>query len=351
MPREQYNSVRAGFFVVVSSVIIIVIILALGQRSHLFTRQYSLTATFENAGGLISGASVRVAGVNAGTVRHIRIVRGPSGEAKVQLDLSLGVAFQADIRDDSVATIRSLGLLGDKYVEITLGSENASSLPNGGAIKSQDTVDYYQVADEARETFRRANEIAKEIIDVLSQLDKATLIKNLNSAAASLSQILTNAEKGPSLLHSLAYDPELPKSLDDLRAAAKSLRNTAEEVEAGKGGLGELIHGEKLSNALKEFADAVDSAKAILKEVEKGDGAVHAVIYDKAQRQSLDQLAAAIDKLNAAMSDIRDGKGSLGLLIADPSVWESLQRLLSSANESSLLKFLIERSLKDNPKP
>ena len=110
---------------VAGGVIIILFILALGQRSHLFTRQYSLTATFENAGGLISGASVRVAGVNAGTVRGIRIVREPSGDAKVQLDLSLGTAFQADIRDDSVATIRSLGLLGDKYVEITLGSESA----------------------------------------------------------------------------------------------------------------------------------------------------------------------------------------------------------------------------------
>ena len=94
----------------------------------------------------------------------------------------------------------------------------------------------------------------------------------------------------------------------------------------------------------------MDSAKAILKEVEKGEGAAHAVIYDKAERQALDQLSAAIEKLNAAMGDIRDGKGSLGLLIADPSVWESLQRLLSSANESTVLKFLIERSLKDQPK-
>ena len=254
------------------------------------------------------------------------------------------------VRDDSVATIRSLGLLGDKYVEVTLGSESAPELPDGSTIKSQDTVDYYQIADEARETFRRANEIAKEIIDVLSQLDKAALIRNLDSAAQSLSQILANAEKGPSLLHSLAYDPELPKSLDDLRAAAKSLRDTAEEIGSGKSGLGEVIHGDKLSKALADFADAVESAKAILKEVDKGEGAAHALIYGKAERQSLDQIAAAAEKLNAVMGDIRDGKGSLGLLIADPSVWESLQRLLNSAEESSVLKFFIQRSLKDQPK-
>ena len=350
MPKESYSSVRAGLFVVGCGVIIILIILALGQRSQLFTRQYSLTASFENAGGLLSGAPVRVAGVNAGTVRHIRIFRDPAGLAGVQLDLSLARTYQGDIRNDSVATIRSLGLLGDKYVEITLGSEGAAALPDGATLKTQDTVDYYQMADEARETFRRANEIAKEIIEVLNQLDKATLIKNLNAGAESLSQILANAQKGPSLLHSLVYDPDLPKSLDDLRAAAKSLRATAEEVESGKGGLGELIHGEKLSKALADFADAVDSAKAILKEVQTGEGAAHAVIYDKAERQSLDQLNAAIEKLNASMGDIRDGQGTLGLLIADPSVWESLQRLLSSAEESTVLKFLIERSLKEKPK-
>jgi phospholipid/cholesterol/gamma-HCH transport system substrate-binding protein len=350
MSREQYGSVRAGVFVVVGGVIIILFILALGQRSHLFTREYALTAAFENAGGLLSGASVRVAGVNAGTVRHIQIIRDASGVAAVKVDLNLGKAFQRVVREDSVATIRTLGILGDKYIEISLGSESAAELPDGASIKSQDATDYYQVADEARETFKQANAIAKEIVDVLHQLDKAALVKNLNEAGASLSQLLGDAKKGPSLLHSLVYDPELPKSLEDLRAATKSLRATAEKVESGKGGLGELINGDKLSKALADFADAVNSAKTILKEVEKGEGAAHAFIYDKAQRQALDQLSAAAEKLNAVMGDIRDGKGSLGLLIADPSVWESLQRLLSSANESSVLKFLIERSIKDKPK-
>jgi len=74
MSKVHYGSVRAGIFVVAGGVIIILFILALGQRSHLFTRQYALTATFENAGGLLSGAPVRVAGVNAGTVRGIEIV-------------------------------------------------------------------------------------------------------------------------------------------------------------------------------------------------------------------------------------------------------------------------------------
>jgi phospholipid/cholesterol/gamma-HCH transport system substrate-binding protein len=321
MPQEQPTAVRAGIFVVVSGVIIILFILALGQRSHLFTRQYPLTATFENAGGLIAGAPVRVAGVNAGTVRRIHIVRDAAGEAAVQLDLDVGRAFQGNIREDSVATIRSLGLLGDKYVEITLGSENSPELRDGATVKSQGTADYYQLADEARETFRRANQIAKEIIDVLSQLDKAALIKNLDAASHSLSQILANAETGPSLLHSLVYDPELPQALDDLRAATKSLRALAETVESGKGGLGELIHSEKLTKALSDFADAADSARAILKEVQTGEGAAHAVIYDKAEREALDQLSAAATKLNAVMGDIRDGQGTLGLLIADPSVW------------------------------
>jgi phospholipid/cholesterol/gamma-HCH transport system substrate-binding protein len=352
MPREQYSSIRVGLFVVGCGVVIILIILALGERSFLFQHHYSLTATFENAGGLISGAPVRVAGVNAGSVRRIKIVREqPSGKAKVQLTLSLGTTYQSDIGDDSVATIRSLGLLGDKYVEITLGSESAPSLSDGATIRSEEAVDYNQMADEARETFRRANEIAKEILDVLGQLNKAALVKNVDEATQTLSRILTSAEKGPSLIHSLAYDPDLPKALDDLRAASKSLRVTAEKVESGKGGLGELIHGEKLSQALADFADAVDSAKALLKEVEKGEGVAHALIYDKAERQALDQLGAATEKLNAVLGDIRDGKGSLGLLIVDPSVWESLQRLLSSANESTILKFFIQRSLKDNPKP
>jgi phospholipid/cholesterol/gamma-HCH transport system substrate-binding protein len=350
MPREQYSSIRVGLFVVGCGVVVILIILALGKRSFLFHRHYSLTATFENAGGLILGAPVRLAGVNAGGVRLIRIVR-EGAQPKVQVSLTLDKEYQNDIRDDSIAMIRSLGLLGDKYVEITLGSENAVVLEDGSTIRSEESVDYNKMADEARETFRRANEIAGEIRDVLSQLNKAALVKNVDTATQALSDILTKMEKGPSLIHSLAYDPELTKLLDDLRAASKSLRASAEEVESGKGGLGELIHGEKLSKALADFADAVDSAKALLQQVQKGEGAAHALIYDKAERQALDQLGAAIDKLNAVLADIREGKGSLGLFIVDPSLWEGLQRLLSSANESTILKFLIQRSVKENPKP
>jgi len=345
MPKDQSSSVKAGIFVVVGGIVVILFILVLGQRTQLFTRQYALTTTFTNSAGLLPGAAVRVAGVNAGSVRGIRIVREPSGVSLVQVDLNIGVVFQDSIRADSIAFVRSLGILGDKYIEISIGSTGEPLRP-GAALRSEETADFYQIADEARETFQRANAIGKSIGDVLDQLDKAAFVQRIHEAAESLSRLLANAEKGPSLIHSLAYDPDAPKMLEELHAAAKALRASAEQVQSGKGDLGEIIYGDRLSHALTDFADAVASARGILKEVEKGSGAAHALIYSPSEREALAQLASAAGKLNDVMTDIHEGRGTLGLLIADPSAWESLQRIFGGVEESRTLKFLIEHSAK-----
>ena len=345
MATEQSSSVKAGIFVVVGAIVVILFILALGQRTQLFTHQYTLKTTFGNATGLLPGAAVRVAGVNAGSVRSVQIVREPSGVSLVEVDLNIGTAFQDSIRTDSVALVRSLGILGDKYVEISIGPAGEPLKP-GATLRSEESTDLYQIADEARETFRRANAIGKAISDVLAELDKAAFVQRLHEAAESLSRLLANAEKGPSLIHSLAYDPEAGQMLEELHAAAKAIRESAEQVRSGKGDLGEIIHGDRLSRALTDFAEAAASARDILKEVQKGPGAAHALVYSPSEREALAQLASAAVKLNEVITDIHEARGTLGLLIADPSAWERLERILGGVEESRTLKFLIEHSAK-----
>ena len=345
MQSDQISSVKAGVFVIISVMIVIVGIVALGQRTQLLRPKYPLRTEFRNVGGLIPGADVRVAGVTAGTVGSVEVVTAPGQPAVVQVVLNVGTEYRDKIRADARVSCRTLGPLGDKYVEIYAGE--ASELLSGDHIQAEEPVDFYAIAEQARETLERANRIAAEVADTLAQVDKAAVIRDLSAGATSLRKVLGAVESGPGLAHTLIFDPELPKVVEDLRVTAAALRASAERVGAGQGALGQLIHGEKLGAVMGDVADLCVSAKAILLEIEKGGGAAHAVIYEPDLRQTLSELGEAVRRLNAVLSQVEKGEGTLGLLITDPAVWESLTRLLGGAEESRVLKLLVRRAVGD----
>ena len=354
MQSKPGASVRAGIFVIACGIVIIAGIIMLGQRSHVFERKYSLYAEFENARGLIPGADVYLAGVSAGSVRRVDVVSERGRPAIVQVTLDISEAHRPKIRVDSRASIRSIGALGDKYVEITPGAVAAEVLQPGERIPSEEPVDIYELGEEVRKTLGRANQIAEEVAETLAMVDKMSVINDMSDGIKTIRNLLKAAEDGPNLVHMLLYDPKLPKMLTDMQAAAKTLRGIVEDVDAGKGGLGVALRGKEFAKAVNGMTDISASAGAILGEIEKGDGLAHALIYDPKQREALADFGAAAKSTSDILDRVKNSEGTLGLLINDAGIWESLTRLLRGAEESRTLRFLIRRaarSNKDAPEP
>ena len=92
---------------------------ALGARARLFEPRYTIHAEFNEVGGLVEGATVRLAGVQIGRVTGVRLPAEPGG--KVRVDLTIGRQFANRVRKDSVARLETQGLLGDKIVELSVG--------------------------------------------------------------------------------------------------------------------------------------------------------------------------------------------------------------------------------------
>ena len=124
-----------------------------GRQESKFGSNYQVRSDFENVAGLNEGADVRVGGIRKGTVRSIRLPKTPDGEVVVTMDLAKET--QAIVKQDSVASIQSEGLLGDKYVEISFGSEEAARLKGGETIESEppfDISDLFQKANQLLDT-------------------------------------------------------------------------------------------------------------------------------------------------------------------------------------------------------
>ena len=140
--REAANTsraVRLGLFMVGSLIILAIGVFLIGNREMLFTSTYSLKSDFQTVAGLSPGADVRVGGIHEGTVKRIDLPNRPDGKITVVMDMHQ--ATRNVLKNDSVASIKTEGLLGDKYMEISFGSPDASKLKNGDTIQSAPPLD------------------------------------------------------------------------------------------------------------------------------------------------------------------------------------------------------------------
>jgi phospholipid/cholesterol/gamma-HCH transport system substrate-binding protein len=144
-----------------------------GRQESKFGSNYRVRSEFANVAGLSEGADVRVGGIRKGTVRSIQLPKTPDGKVVVTMDLAKET--QAIVKQDSVASIQSEGLLGDKYVEISFGSVDAEKLKGGGTIESEPPFDISDL-------FQKANQILDTSQGALESIQGATDNINLITA-------------------------------------------------------------------------------------------------------------------------------------------------------------------------
>src|SRR5438309_3618118 len=150
--RELGVKFRVGLFVLVALAVFLATIYALGARARLFEARYVVYADFTEVGGLTEGATVRLAGVQIGRVAGVHLPGEPGGKVRVDLDITRRYADR--IRKDSVARIETQGLLGDKVVEITVGTAATPALRAGEVLAARDPTDFGRVLKIGRASCR-----------------------------------------------------------------------------------------------------------------------------------------------------------------------------------------------------
>ena len=133
---------RVGVLVVLALLFLSTGIFLIGDKDFLFSSTYRLKADFQNVGGLNNGAEVRIGGIHQGTVKEIDLPSQPDG--KVTVVMNLYSPTRNIVKKDSRASIKTEGLLGDKYVEISFGSPKAEPVENYDTIASETPTDVTQ---------------------------------------------------------------------------------------------------------------------------------------------------------------------------------------------------------------
>ncbi len=123
-----------GFFIILGIVCLGYLSIKLGKMEVVGGKGYEIYAIFSNIGGLRTGSSIEIAGVDVGRVKSITL---DNYQARVVLDLPWSVKIQ----EDAIALVKTKGLIGEKYVEITPGGSEKIIQPGGRIRETQPAVD------------------------------------------------------------------------------------------------------------------------------------------------------------------------------------------------------------------
>ncbi len=362
MSRE----LKVGALIIVSLIVASLAVFLVGERSNVFARKNEYFVHFESVSGLATGNPVQLNGVVVGSVR--RVVLPENVEVQyLTVWVSIDRRYADRVREDSRARIKTLGLLGDKYIELTSGTPGFAQIESGGEIRTGAATDVEKIIATGGDA-----------------------VENLVAISYSLRTILERMEAGEGILGELTTESETgQRAKKSLMETFETFRDITAKLESGEGTLGKLIND---STLVDRAEGSLAHLEGILRQVESGEGAVAALLNDPATRdkvnKSLDSMSTLTQDLASLVADIKDGggllstmlfdkeygaevrqdiqqmimnlrvlsdrleqgDGTLGQLINDPQVYEAMNDIIIGIDESKMLRWLVRNRQKSGIK-
>jgi phospholipid/cholesterol/gamma-HCH transport system substrate-binding protein len=184
--HTQKFKVRLGLFIAVGLAVFVIAIFIIGKQKNLFNPVFKITTTFYNVSGLEVGNNVRFSGINVGTVDNIKIIN----DSTVQVDMLIQKSVQQFIKTDCEASIGSAGIIGDRILIISQGSNNAPVTEDGQEIMSTEPSETDNIIASLQVT---ADQLAEIMVKVNSGngtigrlLQDTTIAQNINQTIVNL---------------------------------------------------------------------------------------------------------------------------------------------------------------------
>lgn len=168
MEPNKNRKIAVALFIISGFVLFLVAIFVIGSKENLFTPTFKLRSEFETVSGLKTGASVRFNGISVGKVDNVDI----RGTDKVLVTMTLEKSVQKYIKKDSKATVSSEGLVGNKVVEITSGSEQAPSVDDNEQLASIKPVEVQDIIASLKVSSDNASEITKDLSEITTKVNQ-----------------------------------------------------------------------------------------------------------------------------------------------------------------------------------
>ncbi|NJB68626.1 phospholipid/cholesterol/gamma-HCH transport system substrate-binding protein [Desulfobaculum xiamenense] len=310
MAGKSGAEIKVGIFVFVAVIMLAYMSLQVGERELLRSGVYDLVVYFDSVTGLKEGAPVEIAGIEVGRVSGIEL---ENGRAKLVLELEDRVRLRADV----VARIMTRGVLGDKYVALSGGTEAYPELAEGGVIQRSDrSADLEVLMNKIGQIADDIGTVSKSVSSVLGGPDGERGLRdtfeNLRDLTVTLNQMVQRNVESIDLI------------VTNMRDFSGDLRDLS---SANKQSIGSIIQNfETASNGLRDTLTTVNS---VLAKIDEGQGAAGRLVNDEEMGRNLHEAVASLESV---ARKIDEGQGTLGRLVNDDTTSRELDKALEGIN-------------------
>jgi phospholipid/cholesterol/gamma-HCH transport system substrate-binding protein len=232
MDKKIANNIIVGIMVAVGFIAFVFVLFNIGGGGILKS-QFTLYATFRHVKGLHMGSEVSLSGLRIGVVSRITI--SEANKKDLVVEMSIARNAQQYIRKDSIAQIRTQGVLGDKYIEIGFGSEGSPVLKHGDSITSDEQEDLFSQSGKLvgglskkfseggdfDSLMQNLNTVSKNLASITTELRQSRTSENLGKSIAHLEAIMGKVNRGEGTLGGLISDPTIYEDVKAITGGAK----------------------------------------------------------------------------------------------------------------------------------
>ncbi|MCT4641684.1 MAG: MlaD family protein [Bacteriovoracaceae bacterium] len=292
------NELKVGFLTVLAIVSLVVVSMTITANKSGFGTYVEYKTILKDATGIYEKSSIKVAGIVAGRIKKIEL---SGSEALITFE----VLEQIKMTKNSSLRIKSVGFLGDKYIDIFLGDQNAQRLPAGSMVGSSGGEGFEALGKDAGEILKDVKVIAKAIKDAMYDDDKNNVVKDIignvrvfsndvKRISASLRKLVTGNEE------------KLSRTLDNLnKIAAQIARETDRDAENSI--MNDLS---KLNPIMANMDKAVADIQDIVADVKSGKGTVGKLLRDE---EVIDKVNETLSGVNRIVNRVTNFKADISL--------------------------------------
>lgn len=274
-----WSSIRTGVVVSTALFIFLLTIFFSGNIFSAFTPKYSVYVIMSNVQGLRSGAPVWLYGFEIGSVKDITIQN-----QKAYVQIQFNKKYAATIHSNAEAVIMTMGILGDKFIEINPGTPENPLISSGDTISGKSAIEFDQI-------MAITSSVLTQLDSSLSQL--SIFISSISNKEGSFGKLIT--------------DPHL---YDQLTVTVKSLNNFTNELTNSKGSFSKLLNDTSLYANLNE---ASEELTYLISKIDHGlqNGGIASDLINNDTlatdiHQSINSLKAAANSVKNLFNDIQN---------------------------------------------
>jgi phospholipid/cholesterol/gamma-HCH transport system substrate-binding protein len=307
----MWAKLKVGLVITLALLTLFVTVFFAGGIQYIFSPKVQIKAQIKDVRGLRRGSPVWISGIEIGSVKSIEL----NPEYGTLVTMSINKDALNFVKKDSKASVMTMGLLGDKYIELGTGTPYAEPIKPGEMIKGTAQLEIQDIVNASSVSLEKITDFVKKLGNFIEKFEKSkgtiakfmtdpSLYDNLKETTTTLAMILKDFKESKGTMKMFIEDPSL---YNKMLSTTSSMEEFSRKLNEGSGTLKRLVEDPEIYENLDK---ASKQLSLILKRIDAGEGLAGSLVTDKdlaiETKDTLVELKSSVTEFKELIKDVRE---------------------------------------------